>query len=93
MAALKETKLRFAMRLQIIDDQHPLIKRIPTLKIPRGRGAGGFQVPKTKVQRLGKLLPSIPQPILRPPHYSDGCRTDPINGIDKKAAAEEFNKW
>jgi hypothetical protein len=49
MAALKESKLRFAMRLQIVDDKHPLIRRIPTPKIIRGRGAGTHQVAKTKV--------------------------------------------
>jgi ribonuclease HI len=93
MAALEESKLRFAMRLQTVDDQHPLTRRIPTPMISRGRGAGNLQAPKTKVQRLGKILPAIPRLILRPPHYSDGCRTDPTKGIDKKTTSDEFKKW
>jgi hypothetical protein len=92
MAALEETKLRFAMRLQTVDGQHPLVKRIPTPQIPRGRGAGQHMKPKTKVQRLGTLLPEIPRPTLRPPHFSDGYRTDPTMGMDKEAASEAFKK-
>jgi hypothetical protein len=49
--------------------------------------------PKTKVQRLGTLLPSIPRPRLVVPHYSPGCRTDPTNGIDKATAAKAFQAW
>src|SRR5436190_22869953 len=60
MAALEEAKLRFAMRLQTIDNQHPLVRHITPPMCTRRRGAGSRQRPKTKVQRLGVLLPSIP---------------------------------
>ena len=93
MAALEESKLRFAMRLQTVDDQHPLVRRITPPMITRGRGAGSRQRPKTKVQRLGVLLPSIPRPQLRPPHFTTGCRVDPTSGRDKKTASAEFKKW
>ena len=55
-AALEEAKARFAMRLQTVDDQHPLVQRIPIPMIRRGRGAGTRMIAKTKIQRLGKLL-------------------------------------
>jgi hypothetical protein len=50
MAALEEAKLRFTVRLQTVDDQHPLVKRITPPMITRGRGAGSRQRPKTKIQ-------------------------------------------
>ena len=58
-----------------------------------GRGAGLRQRPKTKVQRLGALLPSVPRPTLRAPHFTTGCRTDPTGGLDKKTASAKFKKW
>ena len=61
--------------------------------ITRGRGAGSRQRPKTKVQRLGTLLPAVPRPTLRAPHFTLGCRADPTGGLDKKTASDEFKKW
>src|SRR5438045_3523151 len=92
-AALEESKLRFALRLQTVDDQHPLVKRITPPMITRGRGAGTRQCPKTKVQRLGTVFPSIPRPKLRPPQFTNGCRVDPTGGLNKKTASAEFKKW
>ena len=48
---------------------------------------------KTKVERAAALLPSVPRPKLRPPHFSTECRTNPTLGLDKKKAAEAFNAW
>jgi ribonuclease HI len=93
MAALEESKLRFAMRLQTVDNHHPLVRRISPPMITRGRGAGSRQRPKTKVQRLGTLLPAVPRPTLRAPHFTLGCRADPTGGLDKKTASDEFKKW
>ena len=93
MAALEEAKLCFAMYLQTVDNQHPLIRCITPLMCTRRRGAGSIQHPKTKVQRLGALLPSVPQPTLRTPHFMAGCRTDPTGGLDKKMASAKFKKW
>ena len=93
MAALEETKARFALRLQTVDDKHPLVRRIEPPMIVRGRGAGTRQRPKTKVQRLGTLLPRVPRPTLRAPHFSTGCRTDPTGGLDKKTASRQFKRW
>src|SRR5436190_13541313 len=93
MAALEEAKLRFAIRLQTVDNQHPLVRRITPLMCTRGRGAGSRQRPKTKVQRLGALLPSVPRPTLRAPHFTAGCRTDLTGGLDKKTASAKFKKW
>lgn len=93
MAALEEAKLRFAMRLQTLDKQHPLVPRIRPPMIIRGIGAGTRQRPKTKVQRLGTLLPATIRPILVPPHYSPGCRTDPTHGVSKEKASAAFKEW
>jgi hypothetical protein len=93
MAALKELKLRFAIRLQTIDDQHPLIKRITPPMIIRGKGAGNRQRPKTKIQRLSTLLPKVPRPKLRAPHFTNSYRVNPIYGIDKKTALDEFKRY
>lgn len=91
--ALEEVKLRFALHLQTTDNNHPLTHRIPSQRIGRGRGAGGLQQPKSKVQRIGLVLPPAPRPALTPPHYSKDCRTDPTRGQEKKKAAAAFNKW
>lgn len=93
MAALDEAKMRFARRLQVVDDKHPLVRRILPPMIIRGRGAGTRQLPKTKVQRLGVLLPSIPRPKLVLPHFTPGSRLDPTGGIDKETAAAAFKEW
>jgi hypothetical protein len=93
MAALEETKLRFAMRHQTVEACHPLVGRITPPQITWGRGAGTQQSPKTKVQQLGTLLPSIPRPKLIPSHFTTGCRTDPTGGLDKTTASNHFKQW
>ena len=93
MAALEEAKVRFAVRLQTVDNQHPLVRRITPPMIRRGREAGTRQSPKTKVQCLGALLPSVPRPQLAIPHYTAGCRTDPTGGLDKETASRAFKEW
>lgn len=92
-AALEEAKIRFAMRLQTVDEHHPLVRRIEPPMITRGKGANSRMRIKTKVQVLGHLLPSVPRPKLKAPHFSPGCRTDPTGGMKKKAASEAFKKW
>jgi ribonuclease HI len=93
MAALEDAKIRFATRLQTVDDAHPLVRRIlPPLRA-RGRQAGSRQRTVTKVQMLGSILPPVPRPKLTPPHFSEGCRTDPTEGVRKEAAAKAFIQW
>ncbi|EDN04275.1 conserved hypothetical protein [Histoplasma mississippiense (nom. inval.)] len=93
MVALEEAKIRFATRLQVVDEKHPLASRIAPPMITRGRGAGTRQRSKTKIQRLGALLPAVNRPTLAIPHYSEGCGTDPTEGVDKKSATQAFKKW
>ncbi|EDN06245.1 predicted protein [Histoplasma mississippiense (nom. inval.)] len=93
MVALEEAKMRFATRLQVVDEKHPLASRIAPPMITRGRGAGTRQRSKTKIQRLGALLPAVNRPTLAIPHYSEGCGTDPTEGVDKKSAAQAFKEW
>jgi ribonuclease HI len=90
--ALEEAKARFALRLQTVDECHPLAKRTEVSPTRRGRGAGRRK-PTTKIHRLGSLLPAIPRPKLRMPHFSPGCRTDPTLGATKAIAAEQFKRW
>jgi ribonuclease HI len=92
-AVLEEAKLRFAMRLQTVDENHPLVQRIQLSKIARGKHAGRQQVPRTKIQRLGEIIPAALRPVLRMPHYSHGCRINPTYGRTKEEAAKGFKKW
>jgi len=92
LAVLKEAKFRFAMKLQTVDNGHPLIRRILPLMIIRGKGVSTKQRPKIKVQCLGIIFPSIPRLVLTPPHFTPECRTDPTGGIDKEQAAIAFKK-
>jgi hypothetical protein len=90
--ALEEAKARFALRLQTVDKHHPLAQRIEVPITQRGRGAGQKKQ-VTKIHRLGSLLPAIPRPTLRMPHFSPGCSTNPTLGTMKAIAAEQFKNW
>jgi hypothetical protein len=59
--------------------------------IGRGRRALEQQMPKSKVQRLGRTLPAVLRPTLIALHYLKDCRTDPTKGQAKKQAAAQFN--
>jgi ribonuclease HI len=91
--ALEEARWRLALRLQTIDHQHPLTRRAIVPHNQCGSRAGERQQPRTKIQRLGLLLPAIPRPALIAPHFSQGCRTDPTLGVEKKTAARDFKEW
>lgn len=93
MAALEDAKLRFATRLQTVEACHPLVQRIQPPLIVRGRGAGTQRRPKTKIQQLGTIIPPIPRPTLRPPHFTTRCRTSPTGGLDKTTASNHFKRW
>jgi hypothetical protein len=93
MAALEEAKLQFAMRLQTVDANHPLVGRINPLQTVRGRGARSQQHSRTKVQQLRTLLPPVPRLRLMPPHFTTGSRTDPTSGLDKKSSSTKFKHW
>jgi hypothetical protein len=85
--ALEEAKLRFATHLQTTDISHPLTHRMQLESIGRGRRTSEQQMPKLKVQRLGRTLPAVLRPTLTAPHYLKDCRTDPTKGQGKKQAA------
>ncbi|RAL60649.1 hypothetical protein DID88_009967 [Monilinia fructigena] len=74
-----------ALRLRRLDVRHPLTMR---LTAPGHRTQNG-----TRLRSADRLLPGAPRPILSPPHYTPGCRTDPTQGIDKETAAASFNDW
>jgi hypothetical protein len=90
---LEEAKLRFALHLQTADINHLLAQRIMLQRIGRGSGAGGFHQPRSKVQRLGRILPATPRCVLVAPYYSQGSRMNPTIGQDKKEAAQSFTEW
>lgn len=83
LIALEEVKLRFARRLQTLDTKSPLVART-TYRT---------RVPKTRLQRVGALLPAIHRPRLAGPRYTPGCLEDPTSGKDKETAAAEFKAW
>ena len=92
-AALEQAKHRFAMRLQTVDKNHPFVRRIDPPVITRRHHARRPQTLKTKLQRLGHILPRIPRSVVRPPHFTPGCRTDPTGGRTKEEAAADFKTW
>src|ERR1700712_4515738 len=49
--------------------------------------------PITKVQRLGAEFQDFPRPVIRPPHFTAGCRDDPTGLKTKEVAAREFQEW
>ena len=93
IVALEEAKLRFALRLQTVDPDHPLVKRTTPPMITTGIFKGSRKRPKTKVQILGTLIPAVPRPRLTPPHFSPLCRSDPTGGLDKDTASRQFKAW
>lgn len=91
--ALEEARLRFALRLQKVDEQHPLVRRMLAPMIARGRGAGSRMRPVTKVQRAALELPEVDRPDLAIPRYPEGSRAHPTEKVSKKRAAEAFKEW
>ncbi|RAL65242.1 hypothetical protein DID88_001348 [Monilinia fructigena] len=83
--ALEHIRINMALRLRRLDVRHPLTMR---LTAPGHRTQNG-----TRLRSAERLLPGAPRPILSPPHYTPGCRTDPTQGIDKETAAASFNDW
>lgn len=82
--ALEEALARLVLRLQTTDSSNPLVRRIA--------GVCEQARPLTKLQVTRRLLLQVPRPILRPPHFSPGCRTDPTRGFSKEQAAEVFKQ-
>ncbi|RAL58019.1 hypothetical protein DID88_009097 [Monilinia fructigena] len=93
IVALEHAKLRFALRLKTIDNQHLLVNRLKPVIRKRGRGAGSTRGPLTRIQRLGLLIPETQRSKLLRPHFSIGCRTDPTEGLTKEEAAQAFKEW
>lgn len=86
-AALDQALYRFAYRLRMVDRQHPLARWTELERIARGRGVGGYQRSKTKVQWVARMLSSVQRPKLVPPRYPPGSRSEPTDGLTKEAAA------
>jgi hypothetical protein len=91
--ALEDAKLRFATRLQTVEACHPLVQRIQPPHIARGRGAGNPTAPEDQDTATRHDHPPIPRPILRPPHFTTGCRTSSTGGLDKTTASNHFKRW
>ncbi|KAF5527647.1 putative RNA-directed DNA polymerase from transposon BS [Colletotrichum aenigma] len=79
--ALEAARLRFATRLQKVDQQHPLVPRL----LQPGRQ-------QTRLQRTAGLLPRCPRPALLQPQYPLGSH-HPIVTQTKEAAARIFQAW
>lgn len=87
--ALEDARSRFALRTQTVDKDHPLTARTHVRTTTRSNA----RVRTTRLQRSAALVPEAPRPVLRPPHSSPGCRTDPTLGQVKEEAAIAFKAW
>lgn len=91
--ALENARWRFAHKLNVVDDLHLLASRVLPPKILRGKGAGGRQCIKTKVQATAALLPDTRRPLIIPPRFTNRTNLDPTQGATKEEAAEAFREW
>ncbi|KAJ5538913.1 hypothetical protein N7494_008392 [Penicillium frequentans] len=89
-AALEDARYRFALRPQTVDEKKALACWPLPPMIPRGVGTGTCQRVKTRLQLSATLIPEVPRPVLRRPHYTPGCGAYPKGGIDKDMAASAF---
>ena len=87
--ALKDTRARLALQTQTVNKDYSLAGRIITTTPSRANA----RVRTTRLQRSAALVPEAPRPVLRPPHYTVGCRTDPTLHKGKEEAAIEFKHW
>jgi hypothetical protein len=90
-AALEGAKVRFAIRLQTIDNRYLLVQRINPKPTARRRNTS-IARRKTKVYILGALLLEVPRLRLRTLYFSTDCRTNPTRGIDKETVAIVFKE-
>jgi hypothetical protein len=88
---LEGAKVRFAIRLQTIDDRHLLVQCINLRLTARGRNIS-IARKKIKVYILGTLFLEVPRLRLRTLYFSTDCRTNPTKRIDKKTIAIVFKK-
>ncbi|KAJ5549627.1 hypothetical protein N7513_006861 [Penicillium frequentans] len=89
-AALEDARYRFALHPQTVDEKNALACWLLPPMIPRGVGTGTCQRVKTRLQLSATLIPEVPRPVLRRPHYTPGCGAYPKGGIDKDMAASAF---
>jgi ribonuclease HI len=87
--ALEDARARLALRTQTVDEGHPLTGRIKNRTLPRSNA----RLRTSRLQRTAMLVPEAPRPIIRPPHYSPGCRIDPTLHQKKEEAAADFKEW
>ncbi len=79
-------------RILAVDKGHPLVHRAARRPFPPGRGYGGLQPARTRLQRAAELLPEFPRPLYIPRQYLPDCGP-PTENKSKKEAAEAFKAW
>jgi hypothetical protein len=89
--ALKRAKVRFAIRLQTINNRYPLVQHINLRFTVRGRNIN-IARRKTKIYILRVFLLEIPRLYLQTLYFSMDYRTNPTRRINKKTAAIIFKE-
>jgi ribonuclease HI len=83
---------RLGQRLRSVDQEHPLVSRIARRPFPPGRGYGGLQPLRTRIQRAARLLPAFPRPQLLPKRHRPTPSTLANKGT-KEDTAKAFKRW
>lgn len=90
--ALDKIQLRFGQRLRTVNQDHPLTHRVARRPFPRGRGYGGLQPARTRIQRAARLLPRTPRPKILPKRHQPPPATLVDKG-SKEETAKTFRAW
>lgn len=90
--ALEQARLRFAHRILAVDKEHPLAPRAARRPFPYGRGYGGLQPARTRLQKAAELLPEFPRPTYQPKRYLPNPGP-PTGNTTKSQAADAFRAW
>ncbi|KAK4058962.1 hypothetical protein Purlil1_14408 [Purpureocillium lilacinum] len=98
IAQLLETRrMRFAARLKLVDEAHPLAKRTLQPKPPTIHRSIKlkYQMPReafrTRLRRSDQLLPRSKRPLLLPRRFDE--HATPLQTSSKYESAEEFREW
>ena len=91
--ALKEVRLRFALRLKTVDEKHPLAVGTQVPLISTGSKRGTPHRLRTRLQVSANALDAVARPTLAGPRYTLGSRINPTGGLDKNKAAKAFMQW
>jgi hypothetical protein len=88
---LEGAKIRFAIRLQTVDNKYPLVRRINLRLIIKGRNTS-ITRRKTKIYILRTFLLEVLCLRLRTLYFSTDYKTNPTRKIDKETVVIVFKE-